>query len=93
MINFNEHSNLLHEASCHPSNHNISTPNNLVDFSSSLCSCSNEDIGKWVDKLISEDEEVGFFPSPSPSPLPSNPLVELDARQKLAEQLVKEGII
>ncbi|MDG1354714.1 MAG: hypothetical protein P8P90_00570 [Opitutales bacterium] len=62
---------------------------NLIKFPSQDSKFINEEVGKWVDKLMKNEVEEWSSNSLSPVHLDEN----IDVSQKLADQLVRKGIV
>ena len=62
---------------------------NLIKFPSQDSNSINEEVGKWVDKLMKNEVEEWNSKSLSPVLLDQN----IDVSQKLADQLVRKGIV
>ena len=88
MIYFNEHTNLSSESPNLYSQKKHSSKDNLISFPPNY-DYTNQEVGKWVDKLIKEDLDSHPLPGDSYE-LPGE---EPDDAQKLAKQLVSKGII
>ena len=86
MIYFNEHSQskLADQLPKFGTN-----PGNLIEFPSENSKFINEEVGKWVDKLMKNDVEEWS----SNSVLPDHLHDDIEVSQKLADQLVKKGIV
>lgn len=62
---------------------------NLILFPSQDSEFINEEVGKWVDKLMKNE-----FGEQNSNSEPSGPLYDdIEVSQKLADQLVKKGIV
>ena len=62
---------------------------NLIVFPSQDSEFINEEVGKWVDKLMKNEVEEWS----SNSALPEHLEEGIEASQKLADQLVRKGIV
>lgn len=62
---------------------------NLIEFPSQDSEFINEEVGKWVDKLMKNEVEEWS----SNSALPEHLEEGIEASQKLADQLVRKGIV
>lgn len=62
---------------------------NLIVFPSQDSEFINEEVGKWVDKLMKNE-----FGEQNSNSVPPDPLYDdIEVSQKLADQLVKKGIV
>ena len=62
---------------------------NLIEFPSQDSEFINEEVGKWVDKLMKNEVEEWSSNPASPEHLEEG----IEVSQKLADQLVRKGIV